>query len=275
MPNPSSSNGGQLSVKVDNDACTGEVYLHGATVTAWQPKGAEPVLWLSSQSAFDGAAPIRGGVPICFPWFGPGRDGDKAPAHGWARISEWAFEGSRDLDGATELTFTLSRDGVDLTYVVTMGEALELVLTAHASGSDAVDIEQALHTYLTVCDSRQISLSGLDGVEYVDKVDGATTKTQDGDITITGETDRVYLKGSDVTVDDPALNRRLVVWSQGARNTVVWNPWVDKSAAMPDFGDDEWTGMVCVEAANALGDAFSLKPGGSATLAQRITVAPR
>ena len=193
-------NGNLPVVRVDNEFCTGEVYLHGATVTAWQPKGQGPVLWLSERSAFDGEAPIRGGVPICFPWFGPGRHGDKQPSHGWARVSEWSFGDSRE-------------------------------------------------------------------------VDGARTKVQQGAIALTGETDRVYLSGADVAIDDPTLGRRLVIKSQGARNTVVWNPWIAKAAAMPDFGDDEWTGMVCVEAANALDESYSLKPGGSHTLATRITVA--
>ena len=266
-------NGNLPVVRVDNEFCTGEVYLHGATVSAWQPKGQGPVLWLSERSAFDGEAPIRGGVPICFPWFGPGRHGDKQPSHGWARVSEWSFGDSREVDGGTELTFSLARDGVELTYLVTMGEALELALTAHAVGTDAVDVEQALHTYLTVGDAQAISILGLDGATYVDKVDGARTKVQQGAIALTGETDRVYLSGADVAIDDPTLGRRLVIKSQGARNTVVWNPWIAKAAAMPDFGDDEWTGMVCVEAANALDESYSLKPGGSHTLATRITVA--
>ena len=260
-------------MNVDNDACTGEVYLQGATVTAWQPKGQEPVVWTSRESSFEHGSPIRGGVPICFPWFGPGRDGDKQPPHGWARLAEWTYEGSREVDDGTELRFTLSRDGVELTYEVTMGSALELALSVHASGPHAVDVEQALHTYLNVGDARQVRIEGLEGATYVDKVDGAETKIQEGPITLTSETDRVYSSGADVTVRDPALDRRLVVKSQGARNTVVWNPWVAKAAAMPDFGDDEWTGMVCLEAANALTESYTLKPGGTHTIAQRITVA--
>lgn len=264
-------NGNLPVVRVDNEFCTGEVYLHGATVTAWQPKGQEPVIWLSDEAIFDGVAPIRGGVPICFPWFGPGRSGDQQPAHGWARISAWTFEGSRDLPEGTELTFSLAHDGVSLTYVVTMGQRLELVLTA-AAGESAVEIEQALHTYLHVGDAARLSISGLDGASYIDKTDAGSVKKQDGDVAISAETDRIYASSADVVVDDPALGRRLLVQSQGSRNTVVWNPWIDKAAAMADFGDDEWTEMLCIEAANALDDAYELKPGGTHTMAQRISI---
>lgn len=264
--------GGPATVSIDNQHCTGEIHLHGATVTAWQPKGEQPVLWLSGSSAFDGDSPIRGGVPICLPWFGPGRDGDRQPAHGWARLSEWEFVGADDVEAGTCATFVLQRDGLELRYQVTMGERLEIALDVTNIGQEAVEIEEALHTYLAVGDISRVSLSGLEGVDYVDKTAGGTVVTQDGDITFDGETDRVYLTSANVTVSDPAGGRKLLVQSQGARNTVVWNPGPAKAAAMPDFGDDEWTQMVCVEAANALDNFYRLQPGGTHSIAQKVSV---
>lgn len=260
------------------------VYDHGAHVWAWQPEGAEPVLWMSANSAFETGQPIRGGVPVCFPWFGPGRSGDLQPAHGFARLNEWQLvEDEHTDDGGLRVVYRIDNSiaisephfphQYSAQYTVVFGNhdlVLELAVTN--DGSEAFSFEAALHTYLSVGDVRQASVAGLDGAEYLDKVAGEW-RTQSGDITITAETDRVYLSADDVTLDDPTLGRKLLVSKEGSANTVVWNPWVDKAAAMPDFGDDEWPGMICLEAANALDDAITLAPGESHTMVQRISLA--
>ena len=222
------------AIQISNHQCTGEIHTFGATVTAWQPRGQEAVLWLSPTSLFDGATPIRGGVPICLPWFGPGKTGDRTPPHGWARTAEWSLDAEDEVDGASRVALSLHRDGLSITYTVSMGSVLELVLAITNTGSEPQEIEQALHTYFTVGDASRVTVSGLDGAEYVDKTDGAARKLQGGDITFTGETDRVYLAAPDVVVDDPTLGRRLLVQSQGARNTVV-EPRRGKSTAIADM----------------------------------------
>ena len=262
--------GGQPVVRVVNEHCTGEVHLLGATVTGWQPKGAAPVIWLSDSAVFDGATPIRGGVPICFPWFGKGRSGERTPSHGWARTAEWTFDGATDGDEGTTVTFSLERDGLALTYTITMGKRLELVLSTTNVGREGTEIENALHTYLAVRDIDRVTIDGLDGVEYVDKADNHLMKRQSGPVTFSGETDRVYLSEGDVTVDDG--ERTLLVQAQGGRNTVVWNPGEEKAAAMADISGDAWRTLVCVEAANAMDSSFLLQPGGTHTLAQRISL---
>lgn len=133
-------------------------------------------------------------------------------------------------------------------------------------------LDGALHTYLAVGDVRQVKVTGLDGAEYYDKVTGQT-ETQSGDVTIEGQTDRVYRSTGEVVLEDPVLGRKLVIAKSGSANTVIWNPGVDKAAEMQDFGDDEWQGMICIEAANALGDQLTLRPGETHTLKQRITLA--
>ncbi len=261
-------------------AATGAVYDYGAHVVSWTPAGATPVLWMSQKSDFEAGKPIRGGVPICWPWFGAGRTKSMAPAHGVARLAEWHLEGQTHSDDAATATYTLTDadvpDALDgswkATYVVSFGAALQLSLTVENTGSTEFSYEEALHTYLTVGDITQVVVSGLAGSSYLDKAPGGADAVQEGDLTITGETDRVYQTTADVTVVDPVLGRSLVVSTSGSAQKVVWNPWIAKSAAMPDFGDDEWKTMICVEGANALDHAVVLAPGESHTLGYTLSL---
>lgn len=254
-----------------------EVYDYGAHVWSWSLDG-QPVLWQSALSSREDGLPLRGGVPICWPWFGPGRSGDQTPAHGVARTSEWALTEVTERDGNVVNTYSLlpgdapgSRlgDGWQVAYEVSVGDQLDLALTVANHGPIPFSYELALHTYLAVGDIREVIISGLDQAPYLDKVDGAQ-KVQDGDMQISSETDRVYDQATDVVISDPVLRRRLRITSEGAASTVVWNPWVAKAAAMPDFGDNEWTSMVCIESGNVLGHAVTLDPGHTATLRYRV-----
>ena len=256
-----------------------QVYDHGAHVWSWSLDG-DAVLWTSAKSVSETGKALRGGVPICWPWFGPGRTGDLTPAHGFARISEWTLAGRIVHANAEVLTYSLDPDaapgalpGQDwrVTYEVSVGDVLELALTVENLGATLLSYEVALHTYLTVGDVRRVTIAGLEGASYLDKVTGRQ-EVQAGDVTIVAETDRVYDRCSEVVVTDPVLGRRLRVATEGAANTVVWNPWVAKSAAMPDFGDDEWPGMLCIEAGNVMDHAVSLEPGRSETLRYRLAV---
>lgn len=254
-------------VRVATEAARGEVYLLGAHVTDWTPAGREPVLWVSAKSNFAAGTPIRGGVPVCAPWFGPGRHGDKQPPHGWFRTSDWELVGAEVADGEARLEFTLAGpDGVSARYAVTLGRSLRLELTVTA-GESALDLEEATHAYFAVSDIHGVRVDGLDGASYVDKAPGgAAENVQSGPVTFTGETDRVYAHTGSATVIDPN-GRHITLAKKGSNNTVVWNPWIDKSAAMPDFGDDEWPQMMCLEAANALDGYVALQPGESHTMA--------
>lgn len=258
---------------------------HGAHAWVYQPDGQAPVLWQSSKSSFAEDQPLRGGVPVCFPWFGAGRLGDQTPQHGFARLQTWHrsdIKDTLDRDGRLLVEYRLDdamagTDAFPHRYTAFLRakftpEYLGLTLEVNNVGDEEFTFENALHTYLAVGDVRQVSISGLDGATYFDKVAG-TTPMQHGDVTFEGETDRVYLSSGEVVLDDPALGRKLVVSKFGSSNTVVWNPWVDKAAALSDFGDDEWQGMVCIEAANAFDQAITLLPGQRHTLKQRITVA--
>jgi len=259
------------------------VYLHGAHVAHFQPAGERPVLWMSGESRFESGKPIRGGVPICFPWFGPKAGTADAPLHGLVRTRPWALRAVTPEDGRLRATLELISDEATRGYFphelrvsldVAVGPSLSLTLTVRNPGPLPFTFEEALHSYFAVSDVRQVLLHGLEGVGFVDKTAAGARRPGDaGPIAIAAETDRVYL-GTEarVTIEDPGWERRIVVSKSGSRTTVVWNPWVAKAKAMPDFGDDEWPGMVCVETANALDDALSLAPGQSQATTARIEV---
>ncbi len=270
--------GGLQRVLVETPLAEAEIYRHGAHVTHFQPRGQKPVLFMSEKSSFEAGKPIRGGVPICFPWFGAREDGRPGPAHGFARLLEWELTGAEEAgDGDIEIHLRLvSREAThkewagdfELNYAVRIGTALSLKLDVRNTSNQEMRIEEALHTYLAVSDVRKASIEGLAGVTYSDRVGTPHTETEGAKaIRITAETDRIYLNTrSTCVVDDPGWGRRVVVEKSGSNTTVVWNPWIAKAKAMPDFGDEEWPGMLCIETCNVREFGVTLAPGQSHTM---------
>ncbi len=267
-------NGELPKLEVTTDWSTAGIYLHGAHVTDFQKKGEPPLLFTSKCSRFSAEQPIRGGIPVIFPWFGP-REGE--PAHGFARISQWELhEAVAVPDGGVSLRFALPDTAASATwpafsahYVVTVTDklTLELIIT-NASPEDSFNFETCLHTYFSVGDIHNVSITGLKGVSYLDKVENFAAKTETADaIKITSEVDRVYLDTTAaVEILDPALRRKIRVEKSGSASTVVWNPWIAKAQQMPDFGNDEYTQMVCVESGNVSKNKTTLLPGKSSVL---------
>lgn len=284
------ANGGLRAVQIDAPAARGLIYLHGAHVASWIPAGADrDVLWLSEKSHWAAGKPIRGGVPVCFPWFGPRKDDPAAPAHGFARLKEWSLESTELLpEGAARVTLLLQSDDdtrrswphdFTLRMHASFGKVLELRLELTNTGSTPLTAEEALHTYFAVADARALTIRGLAGARYIDKVDGLKEKTQDDVIRITAETDRVYTNTtSEVIIEDPpapgATGRHIHIGKTGSADTVVWNPWIAKAKAMADFGDDEWPGMLCVETCNVMANALRLTPGQFASMTARVSIHP-
>jgi glucose-6-phosphate 1-epimerase len=261
------------------------VYLHGAHLTHFQPAGERPVLWLSAHSAFAEGLPIRGGVPICFPWFGPKADEPAAPMHGFARLREWTLVSVEEAAGELSATLALAPDAetrrffphaFSLSVVYTVGRTLRMALTVGNEGASGFRFEEALHSYFAVGDVRRTRVEGLEGAAYVDKADAWTRKTLGAaPLVVTAETDRVFTgHAGPVTIEDAVWARRIDVERTGSATAVVWNPWVDKAKAMKDFGDGEWTGMICVESANAMENAVSVDPGSVHRLTTAIAVRP-
>jgi len=257
--------GGLTKAVVATPVASGEIYLHGAHVTSWQPAGHEPVLWMSRSSLFQLGKPIRGGVPICFPWFGPHASDPSAPAHGFARTAMWEVAEARPTaEGGISVTLQTRIDPFAVRFTVEFGSVLRMTLaTELATGvSTSHRFEDALHTYFSVSDVRNISITGLERSRYIDKLDGAAEKPATGvAIEFIGETDRVYFDSdSECHLHDPGRKRSIAVSKSGSHSTVVWNPWIAKSARMPDFGDHEWPEMVCIETANVGANAVELAP---------------
>lgn len=265
--------------EIDTPLATAEISLHGGHVVSWRPKHqAKPVLWVSKSAQFIPGKAIRGGVPICWPWFGAHPSDAKLPGHGYARISPWEVAAVNSLDsGAVEITLSLfdndlSRaywpNGVCLSIKITIGEMLKVVLTTSNQSDREIVLTEGLHTYFQVSDIAKVRVSGLEGCEYVDLVDGNKRKQQVGPIVFDGEMGRIY-ENSQATcvIDDAPLNRRIVIDKSGSNSTAVWNPWAAKAATMDDMGRDGWREMVCVESANALGNVVTVKAGESHSLA--------
>ncbi|WP_407343702.1 D-hexose-6-phosphate mutarotase [Pengzhenrongella phosphoraccumulans] len=270
--------GGLPLVRIHGRAASAEIYLHGAHVTRWAPQGDAPVLWMSAASRYVPESPLRGGVPICFPWFGAHASDPTAPAHGFARLAEWELVGAHEDADDVVVTFRLVDSSAtrssawphrfEARYTVTVGARLTLALEVTNLDSDDVTFEEALHTYLRVSDIGRVQVRGLERAPYLDRLGGPDpVPGEAGPVRFTGETDRIYLgTRATVAVADDDSPRAVTIATEGSDATVVWNPWAGKAAAMADFGDDEWTTMVCVETCNLRGTAVRLHPGQSHTM---------
>jgi len=276
-------NGGLPKVRITSAAAEGDIYLHGAHVTSWHPSGFDEALFVSSESRWEDGRAIRGGVPICLPWFGDKADDPKAPAHGFVRTKSWELD---EIAAAGDVVTICMSTGSDagtkrwwpfdfrLSYRATFGPELRMELELQNTGTSVLRFAEALHSYLKVSDVRSVSLHGLDGVKYVDKTDAGKEQLQNGDVLIAGETDRVYLDTlGEVALVDTVAHRRLQVAKENSLTTVVWNPWEEKAAAMADLGDDEWKQMICVETSNVLGYAVEVAPGQQHRMTSVLTLA--
>jgi len=284
----SASESGLLRAQITTPVCTAELYLQGAHLTAWQPAGFEPVIFVSERSPYAEGKAIRGGVPIIFPWFGartatPSSQRTDGPAHGFARTSPWeltfAALAGDDLHltlglGASEASRALGYDNFQLAFEFVLGRELLMRLTVANQGNAPLHFEEALHTYFTVGDATEVTLNGLADTEFIDKTDGFKRKTQTAPVLqLSGETDRLFLNTTAaVTLDDPSLQRRITVAKANSNSTVIWNPWSALSGKMADMTPDNWRKMVCIETVNASDNAITLPPGAAHSMEARITL---
>lgn len=284
---------GDLPVAIVEQAnCRARISLHGGHLLDYQPAHCQqPVIWLSPLAHFHLDEAIRGGVPVCWPWFGAHADHPDWPAHGFARILEWHIGETRILDDDRSLislrlnsAMQVAQEPVTLknwpySYTLQLdfilGDSLEMRLTTHNQDTRPFTLTQALHTYLAVSDIEQVHVKGLDGCTYLDKPQGFAAFAQQGDLHFVGETDRVYLDTTATCqVFDPLYQRRLDVEKlEGSASTVVWNPG-SRAGRMGDLGLEAGRHMLCIETANAATDKRVVRPGSSHTLACRIVAHP-
>lgn len=276
-------NGGLPKVRITSPAATAEIYLHGAQVTAWKPAGADEVIFVSDQSHWQDGMAIRGGVPICFPWFRAKTDDPHAPTHGVVRTKQWRLESiTSEVDGTVVVLCCTESDESTrrwwpyefrLTHRITVGTSLRMELTASNTGSAPLRFEEALHTYFRVGQIESVRVRGLDGITYLDNTDANREKVQSGDVMFTSATDNAYLNTqAPLELVDPVLHRSIRTEKLGSATTVVWNPWQQGAASLADLGDDEWRGMACVEASNILESAISLGPGEEHTMCSILSI---
>lgn len=271
------------AVEVETPAARAIIALQGAQVLTWAPRGEEPVIWLSRAAKFAPGKSVRGGVPVCWPWFGAHATEPGFPAHGFARTVPWeVVDVTTVADDAPRFRFRLQPSdatraqwphATDLTLSVTVGAALDIELITRNTGSQPVTVTEALHTYFAVGDVRRTSVHGLDGLTYLDKVENFKRKQQSGPVAIAGEVDRIYLGSvGDCVIDDVAQQRCIRIAKSGSASTVVWNPGAEKAEKMGDLGDDGYLHMVCVESANAADDAVLVSPASEHRFTVRYTV---
>lgn len=258
----------------------GDIAIQGAHVTRWAPRG-DDALFLSPKSKFEPGTPIRGGIPVVFPWFGedPQRRG---PSHGFARRKNWNVvkTGAARNGGEEGVLLELVDDDATraqwphrfrATLDVVFGDELAIAFTVENRDRDPFTFEALLHTYLRVGDVRQCSLDGLEDAWCHDKTKGnALARMGTGPMRFGGECDRTFC-GNEATcvLTDPVLERTLAVVKDGARSTVVWSPGESRAAQLPDLGDS-WPQFLCVESGNVMEDSVTLAPGERHVLRVRI-----
>ncbi|MGV1004919.1 MAG: D-hexose-6-phosphate mutarotase [Candidatus Nanopelagicales bacterium] len=238
---------------------------------------------MSGESAFAPGSPLRGGVPVCFPWFGPRPD---AALHGFARTVPWHLAQAREEGANVVLDLTLTEADIDreqarawphafqARYTVTVGEELRLALEVTNTGPESIAYTEAFHTYLAVGDITTAAITGLEGEDFVDRLAGSEVCRAEGSpLRVAAETDRVYSQPGTIAVLDSAGARSSAVTATGSAQAVVWNPWKAKAAAMGDFEDSGWTSMICVETCNVLDPPVVLEPGASHLLTATLSVA--
>ena len=264
---------GFVYAEINNTRAHATVSTYSGQLLSYRPKDRqEDLLFVSDKAYYEAGKAIKGGIPVCWPWFGPDPENRGRPAHGFVRNRQWQVSGSESLaDGSTKIILSITDNEATralwphpfrLDIEITVGDTLRVELVTHNTGNDSITISQALHSYFRVGDITRVSVLGLDGIDYIDKANDSARKTQAGPLTISAEVDRIYTDTSgDLTIDDASLERKISIASGGCSTAVVWNPWVEIAASMADLDDDDYLQMLCVETANAGPETVTITAG--------------
>lgn len=271
--------GGFPLVEVTVPGARAVVSAYAGQVLSYQPDGHEDLFFLSSKAFWADGKAIKGGVPVCWPWFGPDPEGKGRPGHGFVRNRAWDLRAVEALgDGRVQVRVGLTDSDAtraiwprafDLEMAVTVGAGgIDTALTTRNTGTEPIPLTQGLHTYFRVGDIAAVKVHGLEGTTYIDKMDNGAMKTQQGPVTIAREVDRIHTGvGRDLAIEDSALRRTIRIRASGSASAVVWNPWDVTAAGMADLEPNDYLRMICVETTNAGSDVVTVEPGGSHTLA--------
>lgn len=273
-----SPNGLQRLIIV-NQSAQATLYLQGAHLTSFVPNGQPDLLWVSEAEPYQPGQAIRGGIPVCWPWFGPHPNGAPHPSHGLVRTQVWNWEVLNDEPDISQVRLWLETEGQDAAFahrarvelVVTVAATLTLTLITSNLGDSPLTLSQALHSYLPISSPEGVRLTGLTGYPYLDKLAG-NRQVWPEHFLLDREVDRiVFDKGQPVMLDEPGKRCRYVKRS-GSQSLVVWNPWIAKSRTLSSFNDDDYRSMLCLEAANAADDSRQLMPGEHHSLATELGI---
>ena len=264
---------GLTQAVIATENCTGSLFLLGAHVSEFQPHDADPVLFMSDSANYQEGKAIRGGIPICFPWFGPNKRDPHLPSHGTVRTELWEVKSTAKSGDSIKIELTREEGPFLLNYQVWFGKDLEFKLRISNESLIPQRCEIALHTYFDVADVAGVSIEGLEQLSYLDQLTEETHPATGQAIRFAAETDRIYPGiAEEITLNDAARNRKLHLKSTGSRSTVVWNPWIAKSQRMADFGDDEYLRMCCIETANIAENDMQLEPNETQVIGTKISV---
>ncbi|WOT06607.1 D-hexose-6-phosphate mutarotase [Shewanella youngdeokensis] len=263
-------------IDVDTPLCKARIFLQGAQIDTFIPVGKKPLLWVSDANDYQVGTSIRGGIPVCWPWFGQSSTAD-FPQHGFARTRVWTLESVNMFDDTVEIKLTLPITTSDKHFwphntkvemLFRLSETLSVSITNTNQGDYTVSLTQALHSYFPVNDIHQLTASGFHGANYIEFAEGPFEQLSNN-VNFTCETDRVYtqLKQTQMLETTDGI---IEVSRDNSHSAVLWNPWIDKSKRLSRFKDDDYLSMVCLEAANVLDDKVTLAPNQSHTLTTHI-----
>jgi len=269
--------GGFAVIDVQHPEASAQISIYAGQVLSYQPKGAEDLLFLSDKAYYQPGKAIKGGVPVCWPWFGPHPSESDKPAHGFVRNRQWGLKSTEMLEsGAVKVVLQLEDDdstralwpyAFELLLEITIGAQLQMALVTRNTGVEDFSITQALHTYFSIGDISKTTVTGLEGCTYLDKADQGQAVTQSGPVTISAEVDRIYTGvGAELTIVDEAQARKIQIESAGNSTAVVWNPWEKIAAAMADLEDADYHRFICVETTNAADDKVFVAAGSESRL---------
>jgi glucose-6-phosphate 1-epimerase len=266
-----------MLAEIDTPLAAAKISLYGGHVVSWQPKTqAMPVLWISELARFQYGKAVRGGIPVCWPWFGKHPSNTNLPGHGYARIVNWDLVSIESLNtGEIIFSLLLGKSAIEsqfwgravsLELKIVIGTTLEVALTTTNNSDQEISFTEGLHTYFRISNIDNIRILGLENCEYVDLVRDNELHTQQDVIKFNGELGRIFLNNKVMcTIEDLMFNRRIHINKINSNSTAVWNPGIDVASKMDDLGPTGWEDMVCVETANALSDKITLKPKKSHT----------
>ena len=276
--------GGLPLIDVTTRHARAKISLHGGQVLSFLPVNTEhELLFLSNNAFFQHDKAIKGGTPICWPWFGAPADGKNLPFHGFVRNQSWQVQSTECRDN-DELVITLvfmdskqTRElwpyPFELRIVITVGLSLDIQLHTHNTGTETFHLTQALHTYFSVADITQVEVTGLENKSYLDKVAQFAEKTQIGPLTVNQEVDRIYQQvDAPLVIHDAGFSRDIRIETTGSSTAVVWNPWQEISKQSSDLEDDSYQHFICVETANAANDVVTVNSDETYTIGARYSV---